>query len=99
MTLDKSKQLIRQLSFEELRELDVYIHTLLEEIESSREGADILEERQAGSRIYRLQRVKCGKPNCKCASGEGHGPYWYAYWWEKGRTRSKYIGKTLREAR
>jgi hypothetical protein len=98
MTLDKSKQLIRKLSFEELRELDVYIHTLLEEIESSRAGADIPEERQAGSKIYRLQRVKCGKPNCKCASGEGHGPYWYAYWWEKGRTRSKYIGKTLREA-
>jgi hypothetical protein len=22
-----------------------------------------------------------------------HGPYWYAYWKENGRTRSRYIGK------
>ena len=24
-----------------------------------------------------------------------HGPYWYAYWKEDGRTRSQYIGKEL----
>ena len=26
------------------------------------------------------QWVKCGKPNCKCARGELHGPYWYRFW-------------------
>jgi hypothetical protein len=38
----------------------------------------------------RAQHVKCGKPNCtRCP----HGPYWYAYWWEDGRRRSRYVGK------
>ena len=23
------------------------------------------------------QRVRCGRPNCRCARGEKHGPYWY----------------------
>ena len=34
--------------------------------------------------------VKCGKDNCtRCP----HGPYWYAYWTENGRRRSRYVGK------
>ena len=38
----------------------------------------------------RAQHVKCGKSNCtRCP----HGPYWYAYWWEDGRRRSRYVGK------
>ena len=38
----------------------------------------------------RSQRVRCGKANCtRCP----HGPYWYAYWWEGGKRRSKYLGK------
>lgn len=42
---------------------------------------------------YRQQFTRCGKQRCrKCREGEGHGPYWYAYWSEKGRTVSKYIG-------
>lgn len=42
---------------------------------------------------YRSVMVKCGKPGCKCAREELHGPYRYAYWTEHGKTRSKYIGK------
>src|SRR5439155_6347409 len=42
---------------------------------------------------YRQQFTRCGKQRCrKCREGIGHGPYWYAYWSEKGRTRSKYVG-------
>ena len=38
----------------------------------------------------RSQKVRCGKDNCtRCP----HGPYWYAYWWEDGKRRSKYLGK------
>ena len=38
----------------------------------------------------RRQHVRCGKSNCqKCP----HGPYWYAYWREGGRRRSRYLGK------
>lgn len=42
---------------------------------------------------YRQQFTRCGKQRCrKCREGPGHGPYWYAYWSENGRTVSKYIG-------
>lgn len=37
------------------------------------------------------QWVKCGKPNCKCAHGELHGPYYYRFWRENGRLRKEYI--------
>src|SRR5713101_8019943 len=42
---------------------------------------------------YRQQFTRCGKQRCrKCKEGAGHGPYWYAYWSENGRTISKYVG-------
>jgi predicted ATPase/DNA-binding SARP family transcriptional activator len=45
---------------------------------------------------YRQQFTRCGKQRCrKCREGAGHGPYWYAYWSENGRTVSKYIGIKL----
>jgi len=50
----------------------------------------------SGIRVtYRQQYRRCGKATCsRCAAGgPAHGPYWYAYWWEGGRTRSCYIGK------
>ncbi len=38
----------------------------------------------------RRQMDKCGTDSCtQCP----HGPYWYAYWWEEGKRRSRYIGK------
>jgi hypothetical protein len=52
---------------------------------------EILEERHSNSMTFRLEKVSCGK-NCK---GCPHGPYWYGYWHEGGKTRSKYIGKNL----
>jgi hypothetical protein len=40
----------------------------------------------------RNQMVRCGKVGCtKCP----HGPYWYAYWTEDGRRRSRYVGRLL----
>ena len=43
---------------------------------------------------YQLQYRKCGKSSCgTCRDGQGHGPYWYAYWREGSRLRSGYIGK------
>ncbi len=36
-------------------------------------------------------RVRCGKPNCRCACGELHGPYWYRRWREGGRQRRQYV--------
>jgi len=43
----------------------------------------------------RQQMVRCGKDGCtKCP----HGPYWYAYWTEEGRRRSRYVGRLLDES-
>ena len=35
--------------------------------------------------------VRCGKDNCRCANGTGHGPVYYLSFKEKGRTRLIYI--------
>ena len=42
--------------------------------------------------VYRQQFRKCGKPGCKCNTGEGHGPYWYAY---DGNSVVRYVGILL----
>lgn len=41
---------------------------------------------------YRQEHVRCGADGC---NGCPHGPYWYGYWKEDGRTRKMYIGRTL----
>ncbi len=48
---------------------------------------------------YQQKYTRCHKPACRrCADGPGHGPYWYAFWWEAGRTRTRYLGKTAPQA-
>jgi hypothetical protein len=43
---------------------------------------------------YRQRFITCGKADCHtCTDGPGHGPYWYAYWREGTKVRSRYIGK------
>ena len=37
------------------------------------------------------ERKRCGKPTCRCAGGELHGPYWRHYWREGGRRRRAYV--------
>ena len=36
-------------------------------------------------------RVRCGKPSCRCTTGEGHGPYWFLYWREGTVQRRRYV--------
>jgi hypothetical protein len=64
----------------------------------------IVEKRHLDGVTYSLEWTRCGKAAAgfcrKCAKQRyGHGPYWHARWLdpERGRTRSKYIGKTFRE--
>ena len=48
--------------------------------------------------IYRQQYIRCAKAGCRrCPpAGPGHGPYWYAFYWDyRQRTRSLYVGKSL----
>lgn len=37
------------------------------------------------------QMVRCGKPKCKCARGELHGPYHFRFWRDGGRLRKQYV--------
>ncbi len=38
------------------------------------------------------QYIRCGKPACRCATGELHGPYFYRFWRdEDGRLRKVYV--------
>jgi hypothetical protein len=100
MNLRDLKRSLRGLTPEQLRRLDEYLQEMIERTAvNSRpqltKKLDALEERRNGHKTYRLERVRCGKEKCRCASGELHGPYWYAYWSEGGRTRSQYVGKKL----
>lgn len=52
-----------------------------------------VEEHTVENKTYRLERVRCGKEKCKCAAVSLHGPYWYVYWSEGGKTKSQYVGK------
>ena len=41
------------------------------------------------------QMVRCGKPNCKCARGELHGPYFYRFTRDQyGRQRKRYVRRS-----
>lgn len=37
------------------------------------------------------QGVHWGRPDCRCARGELHGPYFYRFWREGGRLRKQYV--------
>ena len=76
-----------------LQEVKEYIDQLISDRDGADLPAEILEENRLGSVTYRQERVYCGK-GCK---GCPHGPYWYAYWKENGRTHTRYIGKELKE--
>jgi hypothetical protein len=40
------------------------------------------------------QKIKCGRPNCKCASGELHGPYFYYVWRVGTRQYKEYVKRS-----
>jgi hypothetical protein len=37
------------------------------------------------------QYKRCGKPNCRCARGQPHGPYFYRFRWRGGRVTKVYV--------
>lgn len=80
---------IRRLDEYQLRRLLILIRGLL--IGSEGPPADISDIPGMPTVTYRPEHVSCGKQCAACP----HGPYWYAYWKEDGRSRSQYIGATL----
>lgn len=92
MKLREVKQAIGGLSFQQLVKLDAWLHSLIEVgVGSSHQP----ENKTSVNKTYRSEMIRCGKKNCPCAEGRLHGPYWYAYWTEGGKTKSQYVGKKL----
>ena len=94
MALDRDLlKRVRALDPHDLRRLLIFARGLL----VSRHGVEPPEEHpRRGKVTYRQEHVRCGRDACsRCP----HGPYWYAYWRENGRQRSRYVGKDLDRVR
>lgn len=97
---NKTTSPLNQLGEKELKQLQQIedrLRRVIQERRPSLPHRAVTAEQQIGSLTLRYETVRCGKPNCtRCP----HGPYWYAYWKENGRTRSRYVGRALpRKAR
>jgi len=84
-----------------LQALLVWLDALIEaEAEAAivpvRVGREVIEQKHLGKMTYRLEKIRCGKQECRCANGELHGPYWYSYHKEAGKLKSRYVGKRLK---
>ena len=76
---------VKELDSHELQRLVILARARLESAGAATPGEDV---------SLRRQWVRCGKPTCtRCP----HGPYWYAYWTENGRRRTRYVGKLTEE--
>jgi len=88
MSLDrKLMNQLRQLDRHDLRRVLIFVRGLLLSL-----GDDAAEEVHRGAVTYRLETVRCGKEGCTTCP---HGPYWYAYYREGDKLRSRYIGREL----
>ncbi len=104
---DKLRTALQQLNLEQARQLYAELGAIVQALEQQAStpasgGAnsrEIVETQRLGDRLYQLERVRCGKVGCKCAGAQGelHGPYWYAYWRDDGKLKSRYVGKQLRQ--
>lgn len=82
---------VRGLDQYDLRRLQIFVHGLLVQRGEEPVPAEPADD-SAGTVGYRRQMVRCGKPGCTTCP---HGPYWYAYWREGARVRTRYIGRQL----
>ena len=80
---------IRRLDEYELRRLLILVRGLLLEVDGPPSDDEL---GVPPTLTYRQEEVRCGKDTCRSCP---HGPYWYAYWKEDGRTRKRYIGRQL----
>ena len=84
MSIDRDVlEAVREMDEHELRRLYILAKARLE-------GRGVKLPGSGPEVKLRQQMVKCGKDSCtRCP----HGPYWYAYWNEDGKRRSRYLGK------
>lgn len=87
MALDRDLlDAVKELDEHDLRRLLILTRAQLQ-------GSGVIADDHPDVRL-RQQMVRCGKAGCTTCP---HGPYWYAYWTEEGRRRSRYIGRLLEE--
>ena len=93
MTIDRRLYTeLRRLDRHDLRRVAIFVGGLLASSGDDPASTKWVTDADAGAVTYRRESVRCGKPGCKTCP---HGPYWYAYYREDGRVRSRYIGKDL----
>ena len=89
MALQRSMiRAIRRLDEYELRRLLILVRGLLLHVDGEPQD----ELGLPPTLTYRQEHVRCGKASCSTCP---HGPYWYAYWKQDGRTKKRYIGRHL----
>ena len=98
--LSDIKRAAEALTPKQMSKLAAWLHAQMEIADSEKHNGArakrrVFKEYKTFNKTYRLESVRCGKKNCHCAEGKPHGPYWYAYWTEGGRTKSQYVGKKL----
>lgn len=82
---------LRRLDRHALRRILIFVRGLLTAMGEKEAAAPQQGDPEVS---YRLETVRCGKVNCKSCP---HGPYWYAYYREGDRLKSRYIGRELPE--
>jgi hypothetical protein len=95
MNLREAKKLLGALSARQLVKLSAWISDLLEGTEQANVAPGAKGRQHRSHKTFRQEMIRCGKKGCKCVEGKLHGPYWYTYWSEGGKTKSQYIGKRL----
>lgn len=108
--IDRLRAALRHLTLAQAKQLYAELGEIVQDLEATLEqqsglgavpvkGREVIETQRIDDRLYQLELVRCGKAGCKCAGmdGELHGPYWYAYWREDGKLRSRYVGKRFKQ--
>lgn len=86
---------LRRLDRHDLRRVLIFVRGLLLAAGDEFGGFDSAATSAETGVTYRHETVRCGKPGCQSCP---HGPYWYAYYRENGRLRSRYIGRSKPDA-
>lgn len=99
---DRLYKQIQRLPIEEKQALRTWLDEQIAEDEKPLEvklnkDREVVETKEDGRITYQSELVKCGKANCRCATGgQLHGPYWYAYRKQGQKLKSWYVGKELK---
>lgn len=107
LDFNRLRAALYDLNLDQAKQLYIELEALVQELEQQSatpepvetKGREVVEVRRMGDRLHQLERVRCGKAGCRCAgkNGELHGPYWYAYWRDNGKLKSRYVGKQLKQ--